>query len=46
MWKKLETCYREGQFDLCEKWCQISLHRIFQNGGSVNRSKIERYTIT
>jgi len=42
LWKKLESNYAKGQHDLAESWCQLSLHKAFQNCGAGNTSKLER----
>ncbi|GAB1313483.1 sporulation-specific protein 22 [Madurella fahalii] len=42
IWKKLEFSYGQGQYDLAESWCQLSLHSVFQNCGPSNTSKLER----
>ncbi|KAK4133190.1 SPO22-domain-containing protein [Trichocladium antarcticum] len=42
LWKKLESSYSQGQYDLAESWCQLALHTIFQNCGPGNTSKLER----
>ncbi|KAL2135925.1 hypothetical protein VTI74DRAFT_6308 [Chaetomium olivicolor] len=42
LWKKLESNYTQGQYDLAESWCQLSLHNAFQNCGPGNSSKLER----
>jgi hypothetical protein len=42
LWKKLESNYSQGQYDLAESWCQLSLHGVFRNCGAGNTSKLER----
>ncbi|KAL2263859.1 hypothetical protein VTK26DRAFT_4655 [Humicola hyalothermophila] len=42
LWKKLESSYSQGQYDLAESWCQLSLHGGFRNCGPRNISKLER----
>ncbi|KAK4101092.1 SPO22-domain-containing protein [Parathielavia hyrcaniae] len=42
LWKKLESNYGQGQYDLAESWCQLSLHKVFYNCGAANSSKLER----
>ncbi|KAK0634593.1 meiosis protein SPO22/ZIP4 like-domain-containing protein [Bombardia bombarda] len=42
IWRKSEANFRQGQYELAERWCRLSLHTLFQNGGPVNTSKIER----
>ena len=42
LWKKLESNYSKGQYDLSESWCQLSLNKVFQNCGPSNTSKLER----
>ncbi|KAH6613486.1 meiosis protein SPO22/ZIP4 like-domain-containing protein [Chaetomium tenue] len=41
LWKKLESSYSQGQYDLAESWCQLSLHAVFRHCGSGNMSKLE-----
>ncbi|KAK4242198.1 meiosis protein SPO22/ZIP4 like-domain-containing protein [Achaetomium macrosporum] len=41
LWKKLESNYNQGQYDLAESWCQLSLNSIFRNCGPGNISKLE-----
>lgn len=43
LWKRLESSYSQAQYDLAESWCQLSLHKVFENCGPRNRSKLERY---
>ncbi|KAL2024147.1 hypothetical protein VTK56DRAFT_9927 [Thermocarpiscus australiensis] len=42
LWKKIESNYTQGQYDLAERWCQLALHSVFQNCGPSNTSKLER----
>ncbi|KAL2160174.1 hypothetical protein VTH06DRAFT_1830 [Thermothelomyces fergusii] len=42
LWKKLESNYSQGNYDLAESWCHLSLHDSFRNCGTANRSKLER----
>ncbi|KAL1836750.1 hypothetical protein VTJ49DRAFT_4709 [Mycothermus thermophilus] len=42
LWKKLESNYTQGHYDLAERWCQLSLNGVFQNCGPGNTSKLER----
>ncbi|KAK4157665.1 meiosis protein SPO22/ZIP4 like-domain-containing protein [Chaetomidium leptoderma] len=41
LWKKLESNYSQGQYDLAESWCQLSLHSVFQDCGAGNTAKLE-----
>ncbi|KAL2175363.1 meiosis protein SPO22/ZIP4 like-domain-containing protein [Thermothelomyces heterothallicus CBS 202.75] len=41
LWKKLESNYSQGNYDLAESWCHLSLHDSFRNCGAANRSKLE-----
>ncbi|KAL2265293.1 hypothetical protein VTJ83DRAFT_6393 [Remersonia thermophila] len=40
-WKRLESNYTQGQYELAEKWCQLSLNDVFQNCGPGNTAKLE-----
>lgn len=42
IWKKLESHYSNGDFELAGNWCQLSLLPVFQNCGPNNTSKLER----
>ncbi|KAK3320643.1 meiosis protein SPO22/ZIP4 like-domain-containing protein [Cercophora scortea] len=42
IWKKLETSYGMGEYDMAENWCRLLLHSVFQNCGPSNTSKLER----
>ncbi|KAK3387485.1 meiosis protein SPO22/ZIP4 like-domain-containing protein [Podospora didyma] len=41
IWKKLQSNYALGQFDLAENWCLLCLHGVFTNCGPNNKSKLE-----
>ncbi|KAI9055545.1 hypothetical protein LZ554_000492 [Drepanopeziza brunnea f. sp. 'monogermtubi'] len=42
LWKRIESNYTSGKFDLAEKWCRLALHPIFQNSGESNTARISR----
>ncbi|KAL2116517.1 hypothetical protein VTJ04DRAFT_8685 [Mycothermus thermophilus] len=42
LWKKLESNYAQGHYDLAERWCQLSLNHAFSKCGAGNTSKLER----
>ncbi|KAI3394550.1 hypothetical protein diail_2541 [Diaporthe ilicicola] len=45
IWKKIETNYNQGQYDLAEKWCQLALSPSLANSGPMNNAKIQRKLI-
>lgn len=42
IWKKIESNYGQGQYDMAEKWCHLALNPIFSNSGPLNSAKIQR----
>ncbi|KAI9804595.1 MAG: hypothetical protein M1833_006668 [Piccolia ochrophora] len=45
LWKRIESHYNGGQFEAAASWCQVALHRVFQDTGSLNTAKIQRKAI-
>lgn len=42
LWKRIESSYTSGQFDVAEKWCKLALHPIFEKSGGLNMARISR----
>ncbi|RDL39259.1 uncharacterized protein BP5553_03599 [Venustampulla echinocandica] len=42
LWKRIESNYAQGQYDIAEKWCRLALHPIFEKSGDVNMARISR----
>ncbi|PMD45090.1 SPO22-domain-containing protein [Hyaloscypha variabilis F] len=42
LWKRIESSYAAGQFQMAEKWCQLATHQIFVNSGEHNLARISR----
>jgi tetratricopeptide (TPR) repeat protein len=42
LWKRIESNTCQGQHDLAESWCRLSLHCVFENMGDINKAKISR----
>ncbi|RFU28018.1 hypothetical protein B7463_g8334, partial [Scytalidium lignicola] len=42
LWKRIESNYKQGQYDVSEKWCQLAMHKIFENSGNANMTRISR----
>ena len=42
LWKCIESSFQQEQNELSERWCQLSLHPIFRQSGSLNTGKLQR----
>lgn len=42
IWKKIESNYNQGQFEMAERWCRLALSPAFSNSGPLNSAKIQR----
>ncbi|KAK2625835.1 hypothetical protein QTJ16_005147 [Diplocarpon rosae] len=42
IWKRIESNYSQGQYDIAEKWCRLALHQIFSKSGELNMGRISR----
>lgn len=42
IWKKMESNYNQGQYDLAERWCRLGLCPAFINSGPLNIGKLQR----
>lgn len=45
LWGCIDSTYTTGRFEKCANWCRLSLHRLFENCGDMNKSKISRKLI-
>ncbi|KAL2351922.1 meiosis protein SPO22/ZIP4 like-domain-containing protein [Cryomyces antarcticus] len=45
LWKRIESEYAKGQFDIAEAWCRLARHQLFEKAGELNKSKISRKII-
>ncbi|PGH05766.1 hypothetical protein GX51_02737 [Blastomyces parvus] len=44
-WKKANIAYENKDYDIAERWCLLSQHKIFENAGAANKAKICRKMI-
>ncbi|KAH8811736.1 meiosis protein SPO22/ZIP4 like-domain-containing protein [Xylogone sp. PMI_703] len=42
LWKRIESNYKQGQYEISEKWCQLAMHKIFETSGKTNMTRIAR----
>lgn len=42
IWKKVESNYSQGNFEMADMWCHLGLKSAFSNSGPQNRAKLER----
>lgn len=42
IWKKIESNYSQGQYDLAEAWCRLALSPALVNSGPLNIAKLQR----
>ncbi|TVY81885.1 Sporulation-specific protein [Lachnellula suecica] len=42
LWKRIESNYAQGQYDIAEKWCRLAMHQLFEKSGELNMARISR----
>ena len=42
LWKQIESCVSQQQYETARSWCHLALHRLFEGAGEANISKIIR----
>ncbi|KAF2741108.1 SPO22-domain-containing protein [Polyplosphaeria fusca] len=45
LWKMVEAAHNQENFAEAEAWCSLCLHPLFDNAGTLNKSKIARRSI-
>ncbi|KAF2096421.1 SPO22-domain-containing protein [Rhizodiscina lignyota] len=45
LWKRIESAFAAGHFDFAESWCQLAMHKLLENCGDINKSKVARKRI-
>ncbi|KUI61426.1 Testis-expressed sequence 11 protein [Cytospora mali] len=45
IWKKIETNYSQGQYNMAERWCRLALSPVLVNSGPLNIGKLQRKMI-
>ncbi|KAI9820657.1 MAG: hypothetical protein M1827_005026 [Pycnora praestabilis] len=45
LWKRVESTYNQGQYELSGSWCRLLLHSMFGKSGDLNTARISRKLI-
>ncbi|RDW82233.1 hypothetical protein BP6252_03345 [Coleophoma cylindrospora] len=42
LWKRIESGYTQGQYNLTRRWCRLAMHSLFEKSGELNLARIAR----